>query len=169
MANPIDLAIVAGYLVVMLVIGFLVSRKQDLEGYFVNNRRTRFWMLFTATIATSVGAGLVIGVSSLSYQHGIGMGVAFFIAELVGWLLVAFFAAKIKSFGDRTKALTLGDFFEARYTKYTRIIAASMLDLINFMWMAVQFVAMGNLVAVLTGLDFRIGLLSAAAVTIFYF
>ncbi len=168
MADSIDLAIVAGYLVVMLVIGFLASRKQDLEGYFVNNRRTKLWMLFTATIATSVGAGLVIGVSSLSYQYGIGMGVAFFIAELLGWLLVAFFAAKIKAFGDRTKALTLGDFFEARYTKYTRLTAASLLALITFMWMAVQFVAMGNLVAVLTGLDFRIGLIAAAIVTIVY-
>lgn len=168
MANPIDIAIVAGYLVVMLVIGFLASRKEDLEGYFVNNRKTKTLMLLTATIATTVGAGVVIVTSSLSYRYGIGMGIAFGIAILAAWLLVALLAKKIKTFGDRNKALTLGDFYEARYTRRARLIVAFVLAVVAFLWMAIQFVAMGNMFSLLTGLDFRIALITAAAVTIIY-
>lgn len=168
MASGVDLAIVAGYLVILLLIGFFVSRKQDMEGYFVNNRKTKTLMLLTATISTSIGAGAIIGIVSVSYQSGIGMGIAFFTAILLGWLLVAFLAKKIKTFGDKKKALTLGDFYAERYSKHTRITVASILVVVTFIWMAVQFVAMGNMLSVLTGLNFKIALFVAAVVTITY-
>lgn len=57
MASPIDLAIIFGYLALMLLIGFLVSRKEDLEGYFVNSR---FWKRATAKAAMlSIIAGFL--------------------------------------------------------------------------------------------------------------
>ncbi|MBI2580651.1 sodium:solute symporter family protein [Candidatus Woesearchaeota archaeon] len=168
MASPIDLAIVFGYLILMLVIGFLVSRKEDLEGYFVNNRRTKTWMLVATTVATTIGGGAVIGIVSVSYQHGIGVGIVFFISVLLGWLLVAFLSNRIKAFGDKKMALTIGDFYAERYSKHARIAAASVLAMATFIWMAVQFVVMGNMFSILTGIDFRLALLVAAGVTIVY-
>ena len=168
MASFIDKAIVFGYLALMILIGFLVSRKEDLEGYYVNNRRTKTLMLLTATIATSVGAGTVIVTSSLSYQYGIGIGIAFSVSILLGWLAVAIFAKKIKAFGDKTKALTTGDFYAARYSKQTRIAVASITGIVTFLWIAIQFVVVGNMFSVLTGLNFGIALLITAGVTIVY-
>lgn len=168
MASPIDLAIVFGYLALMLLIGFLVSRKEDAEGYFVNNRRTRTMLLLTATISTMVGAGAIIGTASVTYQSGIGMGVAFAVAIGLGWLLVALFAKKIKAFGDAKKALTLGDFYAYRYSNNVRIAAALVIAAGILVWMAVQLVALGSMFGVLTGMDFRAGLLISAMVTIIY-
>jgi Na+/proline symporter len=45
MLHPIDSIIIIIYLLAMLTVGFLVGRKEDLEGFLVNNRKTKTLLL----------------------------------------------------------------------------------------------------------------------------
>ncbi|HLD83582.1 MAG TPA: sodium:solute symporter family protein [archaeon] len=155
-------------MLLMLGIGFVASRRQTLEGYFVNDRKTKMLMILSSTVSTQVGAAVVIGTVGVTYQYGIGFGIAASIAVILGWIIVALVAGKIKAFGDRSGAFTIGDFYEHRYSKRTKYAASAVLAIAIFFWMAVGFVALGGMFSVLTGWDMALMMPLAAGVTIVY-
>jgi len=67
----IDWIIIIAYLATMLLIGFLVGRRETVEDYLVNSRRTKPYLMIFTIISTNVGMGTLIGISSASYSTGI--------------------------------------------------------------------------------------------------
>lgn len=168
MVALIDLTIVVVYLLGLVIFGYLIGKKENLEEFFVNKRKTKLLLLIFATISSSVGAGTIIGTAVVSYESGIGVGILFAIATMVGSLVVGILAPKIKKFGDRHRAYTLGDFFAHRYSKTTASLVALIILVSVFFAISVQFLAIGSLLSVITGFSMAIALIIAGAVTIFY-
>src|SRR3972149_10226576 len=100
--STLDIGIIFVYVLVMLGIGFFLGRKEDSEGFFVNNRKTKTFLLIFTALSTSVGAGSILGVASAAYTTGISFGLSFAILSLLGWMLIAWLAPRIKSFGAKT-------------------------------------------------------------------
>ena len=75
-----------------------------------------------------------------------------------------FFARKLYSM----KLLTLGDFFEQRYSKKTEIVASFFLAPPYIGYIAAQLVAMGLILNIVTGLEVWQGVILAASVVTFY-
>jgi len=66
--HPADWAIIAGYLALVLGIGWWVSRKQeDQEGYFLGGRRMPLWAVTLSVLATSLSAATYIGAPQEAY------------------------------------------------------------------------------------------------------
>lgn len=168
MASAIDLIIIFAYLIGILIFSYFIGKKQTLEGFFVNNRGTRLWLLTFATISSSVGAGTVIGTAAVTYESGIGVGILFAIGTLLGSLVVGLLAPKIKKFGDKHKAHTLGDFFAHRYSKETATLVALIISISVFFAMSVQFLAVSSMLTVITDLNLLTSLIIAGLVTILY-
>lgn len=168
MISAIDWIIILVYLGLMLLVGFLVGKKESIEDFLVNSRKTKTALLVFTIVSTSVGMGAFLGTASSAYQTGISYGLTVFLASIIGLIFVALFAPKIKRFGDKHNAHTLGDWFGIRYSKNNRILVSLVILIAYFFWTGLQFVGIAGLVHVVTGISFQIALIAAALITIIY-
>jgi SSS family solute:Na+ symporter len=165
----IDIAIVALFFIIMIIVGFWDKKKITLEDYWVNGRNTNSFFLMATMFSTFIGVGAILGAAGLSFSSGgliiiaVGLSYAFYMI-----LFSKFFAPKVKEFGDKYKVYTLPDFFEIRYSNRVRIIGA-IINLITYgMFTAVQILGMGIFVGALTGLNANLATVIGALVVIAY-
>lgn len=163
-----DLAIIIIYIISILFVGFYVGRKERLEDFLVNRRKTKLLLLTTSLVSSTVGAGFVFGVASGAYQSGISLGITQTLAYVPGLVLAGYFAPKINKFGKRYNAHTIGDLFSVRYSDRVRAIVALVTLVVFFLYLALQFVAVASLIKIITGLDFELALFASALATIAY-
>jgi SSS family transporter len=87
--GPTGWGIIAGYFVLMFVIGFSVSRKsQDARDYFLAGRSLPTWALAISIVATSLSAATFVGVPDDAYLGDIGY-LILFAGTLVAVFIVA--------------------------------------------------------------------------------
>ena len=107
------------YLVVLLTIGVLLSRRiKNKEDFFVAGRTLTAPILVGTLLATWIGSGDIFSVADLSYHHGFSS----LIGSSGGWLgfiIVFFIAARVRRFGQ----FTVPDILEARYNQWARLLA----------------------------------------------
>ena len=168
MLSTIDIVIIVGYLVAMLILGFVLGRKETADGFFVNSRKTRTFLLIFTALSTSVGAGTVIGVAGAAYNTGISFGLSFALISILAWLFIAWLAPVIKRWGDKLQAYTFGDFLRARFSKRTQVVGSVVTVIAYFFNASIQFVAFATLAKIISGVSFEVALLTAGVVTILY-
>lgn len=151
-----------------MAIGWFVSRKENLEGFLVNNRRTPSWFLVFTVVSTNVGAGTLVAMTAEAYETGISWPLLSALVVIPAFFFVAFFGPRMKRFGDRFKAHTLGDFFGLRYSQANRILVGLILISSYFFFAAMQFVGVAALTTVMTGLSFNISLIISSIIVIIY-
>lgn len=110
---------IIGYLILLLTIGVLLSKKiKNREDFLVAGRSLTAPILAGTLLATWIGSGDIFSVADLSYNHGYTslIGSA---GGWVGFILVFFIAARVRKFGQ----FTVPDILEVRYNKWARILA----------------------------------------------
>jgi len=168
MVTTLDLVVVGAYLLFILYIGIRASKREHLEGYLANNRKTKLLLLTLSNIASAIGAGAIMGVASAAYTTGISYGLVVLISNLVGAAFFIFVAPRIKAFGDKHGAFTTGDFIGHRFGRWGRHVFAVIYVVASFIWSATQFVAIAQLLRLLIGVRFEWALILAVGVTILY-
>lgn len=156
------------YLATMFFVAWYFSRRESLEDYFVNQRKTNIWLMTLSTVATVVGAGATVAIVSEVYNTGISYGLALPISFIVGMFVLGVLAKKIKEIGDEYNAHTIVDFFEKRFGRKNQILAGWLQLFLLVIWIGVQAIAIASLASVLTGVDYVIALFFSAAITILY-
>ncbi len=164
----LDLAVLVAYAIGLLALVLFAGRSETREDFLCNSRATSLGMLICSTVATWVGSGAIIGVSSAAFTTGISYGLSV-IAINVGVMVVfAYFAPRIKAFGDASGAYTVGQFIAARFgTRCQLIFAFSYLGILAI-WMGSQLLAAGNLLAIMTGIGVWTGVFLAFGITLTY-
>ena len=168
MASGIDLLIIVIYLLVILAVSIKLSLKETLDGFFVNNRKTRTVFLVFSIVSTTFGAGALIGLAGAAYSTGISFGISNLVTVILGFTLLALIAPKIKRFGDKFGAHTIGDFFAVRFSHRARLLVSALTIIAFFIFTGAQFVAIGSLASVLVGINFTTALFGAALIAIAY-
>lgn len=153
------------YLIVMLVVGLLVSRKiSNAEDWMVAGRTLNIPLSVGTYFATIVSSVSVVGY--MGYYYGIGWG---------GWwnwagtaittlLAAGFFATKIRRFGK----VTLPDFLEERYGKIHALLGSIMIFMSTLFFTCAQLVGGSVLLNVTTGIPVNLSILLIGAVFIFF-
>jgi len=165
---PVDVLIILVYLMGILAFAVIIGRAVDLEGFLVNNRRTRTVFLIFTIVSTNVGAGTYLGVASAGYESGISYAIMGTAVAIFGFCLTAWLAPRIKQFGDRWKAHTLADFYSVRYGSAARLIVAFVIVVIYIFFLGAQFLGISALLSVWTGWEFEITLVFATLGLIAY-
>ncbi|MEJ2535360.1 MAG: sodium transporter, partial [Gammaproteobacteria bacterium] len=159
--QTLDLAVVAAYAVLLLVIANLVSREKaghekNTSDYFLAGRALPWWAIGASLIAANISAEQIIGMSGSAWVLGIAIGAYEWMAALtlviVGkWLLPVFLKHRI---------YTMPQFLEERYDHRVRNVMAVFwlgvyvfVNLTSILWLGALAV---NTV---TGLDLAWGLL----------
>ena len=68
----------------MLGVAWYFSRKENIETYFLNNKKTGLWLMVFSNVATLIGAGAVVAMVSEGYNSGISYGLASIVLSIVG-------------------------------------------------------------------------------------
>lgn len=162
-----DIVIVITYFIIVLAIGITVSYKESLEGYFVNNRKTKLHLLIFTIISTGVGGGAIIGLVSMAYEKGI-LAFIFGILFAIGLFLTAILSGTIKKIGDKYKCHTVSDFLAIRYSIKCKLAGGIVYLSTALFIMAAQFLALSTFIHGLLGWSSLISILVSVSIVVIY-
>ncbi len=161
-----------GYLLIVVVVGFVTFRlTRTLADYLLAGRKLGAWVIAFSERASGESAWLLIGLPGLALASGfsaiwsaIGCGVGIF----ASWTLVA---KRLRVQTERLGALTLPDYFEARFkdgSHLLRIVSMAVIVFFFTFYVSAQFLAAGKVLHTTFGLAPLHGMIIGAVIIIFY-
>ena len=173
MTNPVMTVVpVMAFLALLLAVGFIANRSlrksEDFErDYFIANRSLGGVVLAMTLVATYGSVSSFVSGPGVAWNLGFGW-VAFAAPQIItGFLLLGVVGKKLAVLARRTDSLTIIDILRERYGSNTLSIIFSAVLLIFFTAMVVgQFMGGAQIFAAITGLDYKLGLVLFAAVTV---
>lgn len=164
----IDLTIVLIYIAGLFSVGVFVGIRETADDFLVLSRRAGFFLVLASVVSSWVGVGMFVGTSASAYDTGISLGLTGAAGALVAVVAAGFFAPRVKDFGDRYNAHTLGDFLRFRYSPAISQIAAVIIIVVYLLLTAVQFSGLTALLSVWAGMGFKTAMVLTAVSTIIY-
>ena len=160
------------YLVVVLVVGLLTFRlNKTLEDFVVAGRKLGPWVVAISERASGESAWLLIGLPGLALVSGynaIWPAIGCTWGIFFSWV---FISRKLRANSETFGALTLPDFFEARYEDKTRLLRVTATLIIVFFftfYVAAQFLAAGKVLNVTFQITPFWGMVIGACIILFY-
>ncbi len=165
-------AVLVGYLVVLLAIGVWGSREStDMKGYFLAGKRLPAWVIAFSSNATGESAWLLLGLTGMGYAVGVH---AFWVimGEVLGVATAWVFVARpFKVLTDRYDAITVPDYLTARFrdTRHVfRILSAVILLSMVTAYVAAQLTASGKAFDTFLHTGYGVGVWIGLAIVLFY-
>ena len=154
------------YLFIQFGIAWVASRTIKVEAdYFLAGRKLGVFAVAMSVFATWFGAESVMGSSGAVAAEGLAGGRADPFGYTICLLAMAtFIAFKMREAG----VVTFVDFFRERFGMRANWIAAMLTIPTSVIWASAQLLAMGQIVAEVTGLDTNVALMIGATVIILY-
>lgn len=163
----IEIIIIAIYLGVMLIIGFLTQRigSSSSKGYLVANRNVGPLLIGGTIFATFWGGGTVMGGAGAAYSsYNLGT-VADPWASGITLIIMALFMVPLLL---KMKIGTLGEMYRIRFGKRGAYVASILSVPTLIAWTAVQMVAIGKMLNLFIGVEPWISMLLAGGIVIIY-
>ncbi len=156
------------YIFSLLLLAVWTSIGESARGYFLNNKKTGLATFTFSTFGSMIGAGATVAIVAEVYETGISYGLALPISMVIGCVVLAFLAPKIKQLGDELNAFSIVDVFKKktdnRTGKLMLIVQLATLA-VNIATQAAAFIA---LISVVAGVPFWVAFLLSAGLTIIY-
>lgn len=154
------------YLLLMIAISYLVSRKQhSSEDFLLAGRNVSGGLTFGTTVATMIGTGTSMGAVGYAYQHGWG-GMLYGIGGAIGILLTAWLFAPLRRMRFMTMSEELS--YYAGANLWVKHCSAVMIFLASLGWMGAHIIGGALYLSWATGLElFYSKLLIAMAFTLY--
>lgn len=157
------------YIVLLLAISWIISRKQKKEDFFIAGRNRGGWQILASKFAAGIGAGYFITYTGFAYEYGLGV-FALLLGIATGYLLFAYWASsKIHAGSKEKKFYTIGDFV---YDKTKSIFAKNFANIVSmailFAWLMTGIIGGGKIVNDFGFLSYNIAVILTAAVVLVY-
>jgi len=156
-ASPVIIICVLIYLLVIVCIGFYLSRKKvkNSDDFSVAGRSLPTVVLVGTLLATWCGAGGITGSANLIWKNGPLFGILIFMGAPIGMLLLYLVSGRVR----KATTYTIPELFEIRYGTSARIIATICIVLGYIGILASQFKAAGYLINLTTGIDLDVAVI----------
>ena len=112
----IDIAIIAVYLIFIILWGLRHGKSQNAGSYFLAGRTMPWWVIGLSLFAASISSTTLIGQTGDAYDTGI----AVFNYNLTGVLVLVFFATFLLPLYIRSGIFTIPEFLEKRFDRKSR-------------------------------------------------
>ncbi|MEA4932273.1 MAG: sodium/proline symporter [Lawsonibacter sp.] len=158
------------YMASMLLIGLWAARKvKNAEDWFVGGREMGPWITALAHGSSSVGGGMYIAGPQFGWECG---AASLWAApgDVFGPLLnFGIIARRMRRYTERTKSLTIPEFFGHRYySQGVKLLSVVILLIAMVISLIVEYLAMGILLACITGWSFELSLIIGCGVILIY-
>lgn len=169
----IILCTIIAYLAVMVIVGFIYSKKNENAGDFYLGGRT-LGPLVTAMSAeaSDMSSYLIMGLPGLAYFSGASEVswtiIGLFIGTYLNWLFVA---KRLRIYSQKTGSITIPDFFSDRYRDKKHILLgiSAVIILVFFVpYTGSGFAACGKLFNTLFGIEYHTAMIISALIIIAY-
>ena len=162
----LDWIIVGLYFLLILGIAWWVIRqKQDSpKDYFLAGRHVGWFVIGASIFASNIGSEHIVGLAGTAAKTGVVMGhyeLHSWLALLLGWVFIPFYL--------RSKAFTMPEFLEKRYSSSTRWFL-SFISLVGYVFTKISVTIYAGAVVfeTLMGIDFWTGALIVVILTGIY-
>lgn len=161
------------YLVALIAIGALTYRlNKSIEDFVIAGRKLGAWVTAISAQASDMSGWLLLGIPGKAYTQGFG-GFWTIIGSIVGiffnWTVLA---KRLRRYTEKLKAITLPDFYEARFRdedkKQLRVLSAIILIVFLMFYVSAQFVASGKALSATFDFTYSQAVIIGAAVIVFY-
>ncbi len=161
----IVLFIVIAYMAIMLGVGYYSTRKiESNEDFLVAGRRLGPVMLAGTLAATEIGGGSSLGVVEKAYGDWGMSAIWYVLAMAVTLVLMSLVAPKLRS----AMVKTIPEYFSRRYDSKSGLLTSIIMLLPLVGLTAVQFIASGVVLSVVTGWDYVYAVMLVAVVVTIY-
>jgi Na+/proline symporter len=143
--HPIDLAIIAVYMLITVALGFMVRSRatKKLESYFLADRSVRWWMLGLSGCSSYIDIGGTMVIIGMMFY--VGLKSVWITHIFWGFFMMGFYMAFQAKYIRRSGVMTLAEWNETRFgqtrdAEYVRIATAIfllVLMMFNLMYLSV--------------------------------
>jgi len=171
--NIIILAAIVVYMIMMVAIGFVVSkRNKTTSDYYLGGRKLGPLVTAMSAEASDMSGWLLMGLPAVALMCGLAeatwTAIGLAIGTYLNWLFVA---KKLRVYSQKIDAYTIPDFFSKRFGDKKNIlttIAAIFIIIFFITYTASGFAACGKLFNAIFGVDYLTAMIISAAVIIIY-
>ena len=169
----IMLITIAVYMIGMVVIGIICSKKNENVGdFYLGGRKLGPIVTAMSAEASDMSSWLLMGLPGVAYLTGCAeagwTAIGLAIGTYVNWLIVA---KRLRVYTQKCGSITLPGFFSSRYRDSKNILMgiAAIIILVFFVpYTASGFAACGKLFATLFGLDYHVAMIASAIIIVAY-
>ncbi len=169
--NPLVIGL-ALYSVVILYVGLRASRKNEtLDDYLLADRKLGPWVAAFSERASGESAWLLIGLPGVAFATGLSaiwVGVGCCTGIAFSWFMIA---QRLREETERVGALTLADYFAARFPDRShrlRLTATAIILFFFTFYVAAQFLAAGKVLNYYLNIPPLAGMAIGAVLVLFY-
>ena len=171
--NFLIIAAIVVYLLAMLAVGFLFSKRtSSSEDFYLGGRKMGPLVTAMSAEASDMSSWLLMGLPGVAYLSGVADAAWTAIGLGVGtWLNWYFVSRRLRRYSQNIGAITVPDFFSKRYHDKSNTLnaLAALVILIFFIpYTASGFAACGKLFNSLFGVDYTTAMIVAALVIVGY-
>lgn len=162
-----DYLIIAGYFLLILVVGALTGRKQEKEDFLISGRKLTAMQATTTIFSSRIGAAILLTYTALVYMYGMG-ALWYFVGSVFGLFIFYFFGLKVKKIADKEKFYTMPDFFFFLKGRWAGFLATLVTIIIMFGWVVLNFTAGAKLVSEYTPITYDLSVIIVGGIILLY-
>lgn len=164
--NAIDLAIIVAYVVVIVVVGLLVSKRvHNARDFFLADRSLPWWIIGLSIIGTNIGANDYVGASGGAYKVGIAQANFEWIGAIPAMILASFVFIPLYW---RAAVYSIPEYLGLRYNDTVRVMAAGISCIFSIFAMSVSLWAIALTLQTYLDWPLSVGILVTATVVGLY-
>ncbi|MAG28939.1 hypothetical protein CL632_02235 [bacterium] len=167
MLNSLDSSLIIGYIVLVLIIGYISSHKQTGADFMIANRNLGIWQFVATLTATFVGGTILVVYTAYIYEFGAGALFGFLGAGL-GLVVFAYLAKKLRRQAHEHNFHTLADYFDYKFGKNARISMALVVGVLIVLTLLKQFIAGTSILSTISGWPYDSALIVTSLVILSY-
>ncbi len=163
--SNLDLVFISIYFGILLLVGYLSSRKQKDDDYLIAERKLGVFSTMATINASKTGSILMIFVAMV-YIAGIS-ALWYFVGMTLGILVFIPFGLRLKEYSHK-KFYTLADYFKHNYGKQAGILAGAMTVFLMFGLLVLNLIAATKIFVFFTGWPFWLCAIIVAFIVLSY-
>ena len=159
------------YLSVMVIVGFIFSRKtKNVGDFYLGGRKLGPIVTAMSAEASDMSSWLLMGLPGVAYLTGIAdagwTAIGLAVGTYLNWLFVA---KKLRNYSANLGAITVPDYFSLRYKNKALLGIAALVIIVFFVpYTASGFAACGKLFGTLFGVDYHLAMIISAIIIVGY-
>ena len=161
------------YLVGMVIVGIITARfaSKSLDDFILGGRKMWTPVIALSEKGTDMSAWLLIGLPGQAFKMGLGAiwaGIGVWLGSLFNWVVIA---TPLRKLAGKYNALTLPDYFEARFEDNSHLMRITSSFLIVFfftLYVSAQVVGAGKILASTFGFHQVYGMIIGLSIILFY-
>jgi SSS family solute:Na+ symporter len=164
--NPVDYSIIAGYILVMIMVGYSLKKYMKTgEDFFLSGRSLPGWITGLAFLSANLGALEVIGMVANSAKYGISTVHFYWVGAIPAMIFLGIF---MMPFYYGSKVKTVPEYLKLRYNEATRGLNAMSFAIMTVLMSGISLYAMALLFKLMLGWSLTGSILFAAIVVLLY-